>query len=380
MVFFAATSHPYTEGLAFAFGFLALLILDVAVDRPAVKGSLITAIICGLAFLTRSQMVVLGVGIAGALLASAVSERRYRLPFLVFIVIYASFVLSWWYFFVHALPNERTPIPAFKMWVETATWLDYVRERLAGIAVSFSLRSRDSYVSLFGPVVYLVPAAALLALFRRTPRSDRQARDWSTLLVVSATALAGIASYVSLNLYHETFFSPWLFGWRHGLPYLFLLLVSIPFLLFRFSRLLRISVVTLLGLSIIGSAVRTAGVVQHDLAGPTDAERQLLEWIERAHSAPPVILTTNPQVLSIWTDEAYFHWTLCREQPETTRVMVERLKIDYVLVYQGELRCPFVERAALRDILEPVARFGAAGDDAIYVLRPRRSEQKLRGR
>ena len=153
-IFFAATSHPYTEGLAFLLAFGALLLLDYSAERRAVAFVGLCAVACGLAFLARSQMIVLGVGIGAALIINSLFERRYRLPSLVFLGVFSFFGLWWWYRFIHTLPLDRASIPAFQMWVEPVGWSGYLKERLQGVAVSFSLANPDSYVKLFGPAIF----------------------------------------------------------------------------------------------------------------------------------------------------------------------------------------------------------------------------------
>ncbi len=165
-IFFAATSHPYTEGLAFLLAFGALLLLDYSAERRAVAFVGLCAVACGLAFLARSQMIVLGVGIGAALIINSLFERRYRLPSLVFLGVFSFFGLWWWYRFIHTLPLDRASIPAFQMWVEPVGWSGYLKERLQGVAVSFSLANPDSYVKLFGPAIFLAPFAGILALWR----------------------------------------------------------------------------------------------------------------------------------------------------------------------------------------------------------------------
>ena len=87
--------------------------------------------------------------------------------------------------------------------------------------------------------------------------------------------------------------------------------------------------------------------------GPSSADRALTSWLSvRAPRA--TLLTTNAQILSVYVRNP-IQWTKCDVSPATTRNMLDRLHIDYVIVYAAERDCPFVR--GLGDRLARVARF-----------------------
>lgn len=365
LMFFSSTSHPYTEGLAFLFAFSALLALDRAERKGSTTWSLIAGGLAGFAFLTRTQMIALIAGIGLAALVRAVADRSVG-RCVATLLLPATAVVAWYLLILRA-PVQRAEVPYFEMWVETESALGWFRERFLGFWVSFSPFSALSYVRLFGPSAYLPPVAAILWT-ARTTRGNHSLVDLRNPLFL-ATAFSGLAFYGSLNLFHEQFFLPWLFGWRHGLPYVFLILPAVVYLFSSIHpRWIRWGTVLIVVISVaLGIRSITAFVGEPQLRAPSAAEEELFTWLEEHHEGTPTVLTTHAQSLSVFTS-ANFHWATCEDSPERTREMLRSLPIDFVIIYRRELRCPFQERTALRDLLEPAAVFG---EGEIYLLRPR---------
>jgi hypothetical protein len=365
-MFFFATSHPYTEGLAFAFAFGALLFFDRAVRTASLWWALAAGGLAGLAFLTRTQMIGLIAGMGLAALWGVIVERRIT-KLLIGTVAPMILIVAGWYFFIHTAPIERADVPGFRMWVATPSRWDWLLERLTGLAVSFDPFSSLSYVRLFGPAAYLPIFAVICLAFAVVKNRLRLQMAEPTLVV--ATTLAGLAFFGTLNLFHQQFFLPWLFGWRHGLPYIFLLIPAVAYLLSeRRKGWLRWATVLLIVWSAsvgITSIAEQMSLPQRSTLLP--AEIEMTRWIERNHGERPTLLTTQAQNLSVFID-ANFHWMTCDDPPERTRMMIDHLPIDFVIVYGFEERCPYQSRSQLVDVLEPVASFG---DGEIYLLRPR---------
>jgi hypothetical protein len=107
----------------------------------------------------------------------------------------------------------------------------------------------------------------------------------------------------------------------------------------------------------------------------TDGEAQLVRWL------PPnaMVISTNPQILAS-ISEARFHWIHCDASGETTTAMLRAFPIDYVLMYEHETRCRFVNEAGPMRL---VAAFGEPGR-RVFVLqplnRPRRAASGVRKR
>lgn len=368
-IFFASTTHPYTEGLAFALAFAAFLLLDLTIDRDMpVPWASMAGVAAGLAFLARTQMIILVAAGTLALLAVAIRNRRFIPAALAYGLIGSASYLWWRSMFLVASREHRDPqVGSFDSWVRSDSWFMWAGERAQGILVGFDIGSPHSYVALFGPAALLVPIAAALALWRwvRVRRETPTAPEPSSLLLI-AMILSGILFYLTLTLYHATFFRPWLFGWRHGLPYLFLLIPAIAYLLFRSSRIGRGACLAVVLVSVLIAVPRTHGFVTAPPPnGPTPAEAALVGWLNR-QEVLPTLLTTHAQTLSVMVD-APIHWAFCSDPPEQTRRMLERLPIDYVLVYGGERQCSFAEYSALRDLLTVSGRFGE-GPESILLL------------
>jgi hypothetical protein len=364
-IFFFSTSHPYTEGLAFAFAFGALLAFDRASTTRGLVWAVAAGLLAGLAFLTRTQMILLGAGMALTAAWGVIVERRIS-KLLIGTVSPMLVIVGGWYFLVYTAPSQRADVPGFRMWVATESRWEWMLERLTGLAVSLEPFSSLSYVHLFGPAAYL-PLFALAVLSFAAVRE----RLWSRIAepsVAVATTLAGIIFFGALNLFHQQFFLPWLFGWRHGLPYLFLIVPSAIYLLserregwVRWGTVLLIVWSASIGLSSIAEQVS-----RPQQSTLTPAESEMVHWLDQNHGERPTLLTTRAQSLSVFMD-ANFHWMTCDDPPERTRMMIEHLPIDYVIVYGIEERCPYQAQSQLADVLEPA---GAFGDGEIFLLRP----------
>jgi hypothetical protein len=171
--------------------------------------------------------------------------------------------------------------------------------------------------------------------------------------------------FVVLVFFPSAFGLRHLFGWRHGLTHVFLLIPAVPYLLGR-QRLWTWSTAAILILSIaLGGRTVLASVLHRVPLTLRPSERAAVSWLARKPAAK--VLTTNAQILGSVSD-AHFHWTDCNSPGPSTRGMVERLKIDYVLVYEGERRCAFVD--GVFDYLKVVQVFEDSRP-RIYLLAPR---------
>lgn len=364
-IFFSATTHPYTEGAAFAFAFSSLIFLDRAgtLSSTTIFWAAAAGSFAGLAFLCRPQMIMIGLGSAAALLWIAISDRRLRWPTLAWSAAYLIFVAPWFLWIRKPSGLTRAEeIERFSAWYSSQTSLEWLSERLQGLTVSFSPASVLSYTNLYSWSAYLVVVAAVVALIRlaRTKKVwevlSRPDAQWVTGVACLAS---GIAFFLSLNLYHAQFWLPWLFGWRHGLPLIFLLVPCIGYLIFTTPRLVMLAVVlTVLISAAFGMIAVRSFTEQLPPGGPALSEVQALRWIEEQTPSTPVILTTRPQELSTYS-RAHFHWTECGEPGEKTRQLLEMLPIDYVLMYGPQGRCPAFSKRDIGDIVRVARVFGS---------------------
>ena len=356
--FFWATTHPYTEGLAFASMFGSLLALDRGATSRRLGWFALASVLAGLSFLTRTQSVALIAGESMAMVLFAIRFRELRLP----AGTYAAGVLAavgCWYRFVFNQPSQTVDVGGFQMWEEPATALGWLSERWTGMLVSFSA-TEIGYYNLFRLATYLVPVAVILYLVRLAQRRARLLPVDVSELAPYAVLLSAIAFVASLNLFHETFFISWLFGWRHGLPYILAIVLAIASLAHAESRVLRIATGAVVAVTIATAAVAlTRDVIRTPPTAPSPGELQMIEWLGKNHAGVPTLLTTHAQQLAVIYD-AKFHWALCTDPPAKTLQLIERLPIDYVVVYPDERGCSFIDARVLAPHLRVAASFGSA--------------------
>lgn len=364
-LFFIVTTFPYTEGISFTLMFASIAVL-AAPPVPGIWRGAAAGAFAGLALLARTQMILLGPALVGCLLLAALSDRRLvRAAAGCSAAILAS--LLYWYFGIFTIRVERAPVPPFSMWVETSTATAWITDRFQGVVTSLHPLSPYSYFHSWGAaaaIPLIAAALGLLWLIKKRRLAWRAAPERVPLFVA---ATAGLLFFAILYNYHETFFQPWLFGYRHGLPYVLLILISLPFLMASASRLLRGVTISLVALSIVMGAAEVVAFVTSPLPpGPKPSERSLSAWIDHQRVAP-TLLSTNAQTLSTWNHGNY-HWLLCADKPEQVRILLHELPIDYVVVYDSERQCRAFK--GLGDILAPAGKFGDE-QDAIWLLRPR---------
>ncbi|HET8796371.1 MAG TPA: hypothetical protein VFO89_01700 [Thermoanaerobaculia bacterium] len=364
--FFGPTTYPYTEGLGFCLAFASLLLLDVALRRNAILWSVLAAVAAGLALLTRSQLVIIGLSLLVVVAWTAISDRKHTAAAVAYAAAFAAMGAYWYFAVYHVVENPRVELSGeFRMWVEPSTTADWWRARFEGVLVSFSPRHPNSYFQAF-QTAFLLPMAAIpIALgqwIRRRPRALRLSPH-STL--AAACVLVALAGYASLNLFHQdsSFFVPWLFGYRHGLPLVFGIAVAAVYLWMRGPLARGATIAALAFAAIIGTRAIVPYITSPPAASPTESEAQLVRWLD-ASPRRPVLLAVRAQHLSVYTHTG-IHWTLCRTSPDLTREMLAKLPIDYVIVYDDERPCAFV--AGLGDLLYEKAVFGE-GRGSIHLL------------
>jgi len=366
--FFNATTFPYTEGLAFFCALAALLALDTAaLHRPVLYGAL-SAIFAGLGILTRTQLVILGIAIVMTILWTSACNRRFALA-AAFAAVYAV-MIAYWYFAVYNVVSTPTiHLPLYDVWSRPPGLAAFVLERWQGIAASVAPFSPYSYFASFGPA-FLLPLGALpIAIVRWWRRRPRVFCIPMEASLPAACTLVGLGTYAALNLYHHHpgFFIPWLFGFRHSLPMMFGVAVATVYLL-GVHRVTRIAALICIGVTILLSLVALIGQITIPLpVSPTPAERQMFAWLDAQHPRP-MVMTVMAQHVAVYT-HAGIQWTDCSTPPETTRLMLAKLPIEYVIVYPRDRDCAFLN--GLENQLEIRRTFGAP-PATIYVLGPRR--------
>lgn len=372
-VFFWATSQPYTEGLAFLFAIGAFLALaravpaDKVITAPNTKWLIASALLCALAFLTRSQLICVAAGIGASIVLAALRQPTMRRGAVLFGFCFLAPVLAW---ILHngtipglgsLDPLAPAPLKPMAHFVVTDSWTSFAWDRLGGLREAFYPWSEFSFVDLFGPTALLVPISILIVL-----DTSFHTRNWRLTpdLLISALGWVSAIFFISLLMFHGVYYMPWLFGWRHGLPLIFALLVSVPYVwgaghvLGRLLVPLALCASLILGLQqITEQAARIQGFPL------TGAEHELIDWLKARHPSP-TLMSTDAQVLAVYSGKN-IHWTLCEEPPERTSEMLLRLPIDYVVVPKSDLNCPYLQRIDTDLMLSET--FGSSTSQPIYL-------------
>jgi hypothetical protein len=379
-IFFAFTSLPWTEALAFCLLFAAPLALDRAQrSGRAPAWAALAGALAGLAFLTRSQFLAAPLAVVAAL---ALGGRR-GLGLAAVAAAAALAVVAPWVLFVASLPGEFAvrALVDFSAYRETPGLLpfsgfqefDSLAARLAdmagGLLYAFAPGSRFGYIASFGGAVYLVPVALALLAWQAV----RRRLDWRALASERArlpvcVVLLWAGCLLPVHAQHATFPVPWWFHWRHGLPMLLGILVAFCWL-WRGGLALRALALALL-VTGLGGAWVAGNPLGADPRPPGLFELEFFAWLD-GHEEPPVVLSTQCREIALWSN-AVTHWTRCEESVERTRAQLAHLPIDYFVVYPGEKRCRFAN--GLGKELERVRRFGP-----LDVYRPRRDAHEAPG-
>lgn len=358
--YFGATTHPYTEGLGFATAFASFLLLERYERTRGLGAVALSGVFAGFAYLTRMQLVGVAIGCFVALTWMAIRDRQVRVATLIWSVAALATIAPWLVYlgFIPGVTPDRLPrveLPHFEGWSELPTRTEWLLHRASSLGVMFDPNDPYSYVQSFGVVAFLVPLALLVALVQR-----KFARPQSLLLM--AVLVAGVFFFFNLMLYHSEVWLPWLFGWRHGLPFVFLIALAVPFLVARTGRLAPAIAVVLL-LSVITNARHVAAAVRAPDPRLTRGEAELVRWLEANKVSA---IATNAQILGSMTD-AHLYWSWCDASPESTRAMLRLLPVKHIVLYEHEYRCRFVTG----DTLRLVAVFGDRGR-RVMVLTPLR--------
>ncbi|MEM9290219.1 MAG: hypothetical protein AAGD01_00895 [Acidobacteriota bacterium] len=404
--FYQFTSLPYTEGLAFAMLFASLLAVHRAryghLGWAALAGGF-----AGLAFLSRGQMlpltlavvIALGVGVLrrGVLQDGFRGGGGRRLVAAGVAALGSAAVVGPWIFWLYSWMDPFQPrgvigvgsykgtpgIGSFRSQVPVEGWSQWLESRGDGLVTAFSLTSPNSYIDSFGFVAYLVPAVllSLLASQLRGPRpwrgrirkraAHRQAgfaplrwiRWWRhpNRVVILASVLAGLGMLAPLHNAQFRFFKEWLFGFRHGLPFVLLLIPALIYCLRpRATRRLKALAAVLMLASVVIGWERVQRFPSIDFgSGLLGPEEELVAWLDEQEPTPSVI-TTNAQPLSAFS-RAGFHWMDCDESAERTLALLERAGANMVLLYPQEQNCAFLQ--GLTSDLELVKVFSRREED-----------------
>jgi hypothetical protein len=379
-VYRAYTSLAYSEGLAMTLLFGALLAMPGLETRRVMARAGLAGLLAGLAYLARSQLILVPLGMAAALALVGIRDREMRGAALACLVCALAPVGVWIAFLLSALGpfppavlidfaayRETPALPEFALTVIYSGVIDRVRDLFASFAVAFDPRGFSSYVTSFGFIAYAVPAALVVfgwGLARGRGNSARllEAFDRSHLPALSVCLVAG-AALAPVHAAHMTIWIEWHFGWRHGVPFVLALAPAIA-VLSRTGAMARALVLLAVVVGISAPATTPANYLLGPQRPTWPAEQSLMRWIDE-HPRPPVLLAIMARSLAA-RSRGVAHQLDCGG-PDHVRVQLELLPVSYLVVYASDLRtCP--ELAGLGSPgLERVKRFGR-GAQEISVL------------
>lgn len=366
--YFLFTSRPYTEGLAYATLLLGLRVAHAFFERPNWKNAALLGFVSGAAVLTRSQNILLLVGIVGSvavvILLRPSSRSRFLLPTIVLLVAFGFSLLPeilWlrqpalqagfgdflkFSSYQHQpglLPPVESPEPSGLR----SRILDF----FASFPVAFSRQGPYGYYLSFGLYCWAAPLLVVIGSYPafRLLRTKR-AVGFSEFSEAIESGRAGpwifavcfaVGSAVTLHLIHLN--SPsheWYFPSRHGLPAVFLFALCWG-ALFRIARAcplvlaLVLATLTYNGMYRMGKVERQATRVA--AKWPKEAMKPVLTWIRERSSASdvPVVVTHLPyaKTLRPLTPHTAYRALDFADTPAIAAQIFDNLSADYLVLW-----------------------------------------------
>ncbi len=390
--FFAFTSLPYGEGLAWALLMAALWRLHGRFLSPSWQGGAEAGAWCGLLFLARSQMLfVLGsiVAVQGLFLLTDAGRRRdwglmLGASLTVFVAVLLphymyvrSFVLgsAWLAMLRFDSAHVTEQLSEVTMLVKTDGLWDWLVDRFGGFVEAFKWSGKYGYRKAFHWFHWAVPVLAGLGLSRKI-REKVSLREWIRWLrqperAPMALALSvALVGFLSIHAIHKSYFIAWNFTRRQGLTSMFLFALALIRLAQdrhwtpRFLALFLLLNGTGTGYAkAMDKAVRKAGK-EHRPYRPGFV-RHLHE--ARTNGSLTVAITGQQgQRLAPHTDGVGYHWIHRRTRTADLKHMVEDLGVTRVFVGKNDTKWRVFKS---NWFVRSFAPQGKISGFAVYVLR-----------
>jgi len=368
-VFFEFTSMPYTEGMAFTMMLAALVSADAAARRRSLWLAGLAGAFACIAFMSRTQMIGIAVTLPAVLGILGFKDRRFFLMALVAGAAEMVFYLPWAFWVASWHPSlslsaitgmgtiRETSGLNFAQSIKTEgidkTW-NVVKQ---GLEVAFSTDRRNSYFFSFGWGIFIVPLALLQFVIHWSDIKGvfgRLFKERNVLPVMMV--LAAVLMLVPIHMEKRKFFKAWLFGWRHGLPFMLLISVSLGFLLIRRERITKVITALLIAGALMCGYDNIEILFNKRYSPGLDGpEVPLVEWLDSQDPRPKVI-TAHAQILAT-ESRSYFHWNDCKTNWKHVEALFEKAGADYLLVYPRHKRCGYFKQLNKRKKIERIKTF-----------------------
>jgi hypothetical protein len=369
-VFSAYTSKAYTEGLAFCLLFATLLALPTATSRRVLARAAASGLLAGLAYLTRSQFILIPLAVAAALALVRIREPRLRGAWLASLAASAGVVIPWIIFLTRSLPTftarvlidfsahrENEALLPRALTVEYDGPLDRMIDFAGSFLQAFHPTPKQAYIESFGPIAYAIPLALAVAGWRLWSRR----REWTVAsapgfdaLLAFATLFAALSALAPVHVSHMGIGLEWLFGWRHGLPLILAILLALASLC-RHRTWARIALILVVAVGTLNRTWPPDRYIRLAEMMVTKEERALLNWIDQ-HPRPPVVLIGMGRWLAA-SSRAVAHVPPC-DSDAMLRKQLSALTLDYIAIHPIDRRYCRALSNVDRDELELVRSFG----------------------
>jgi hypothetical protein len=347
-IFFTYTSLPFTEGLAFSLMFATSLVLIRAMETERESLFLLVGVLTGLSYLARSQNALM-MGFVPLLPFTVMLwrrqyERAFRfsalvaMPCVLLTLLWGAYLYRNFESFSPAVMvdttavHETPEVEQLQIVAKTDSLLGLIKDRLKGVRVAFNPSSEYSYFSSFGRSVYFIPLALLYLLSNRKVQSVK----WNRFLAVIAVAIGPV---ITVHLMHKAIWGDWNFQFRHGLPIIFAIGLSLALLLSRESFVRALTLV-IFSVSLLSNVRDIGAQMDKKYLPPSGAKLDLVRWIDDQPAA--TFVTTRAWDLSALT-RARFHAAYCNSSPDQLAVYA-KIRVTDVIVLEGDRECRLYEK------------------------------------
>jgi len=360
--FFACTSVPYTEGLAF-FGVVLFLHAGLSyTQKPGFGLAVLIGCLSAMTFLTRAQLLVVFAAtmVWFAMLFFGSWQRR--------ILVHGGgaalgFGLCLWPQYAHLKSfmakvglheflrydqyQATTYLEPLPVLVKQSSLLEFFLDKLPGFLIAFNYNSYHSYFQSFGWHFLFLPVAALLLVFGSFNKA--QLAKWQALVLGRRSPfyllllLLGCAGFFSLHMIHKNLYVTWNFGIRHALAAAILFLMALYFAFLQPNRWIRIGAAVLFCLGLYSNIDLAQDKLAMLKPRVNAKNSELIGWINDESKSRPdglimVIPKPTPLEIALQTQGTGFHWVYERTSLAELDALFSRLNADYLVIHERDYK------------------------------------------